>query len=249
MTEENEALFMKMQDMKMSNLCRKLRSMMEEPNFALRTSMEVLDELFGHEYDSRKTRKVNRLLSKAHLKYPSATLDDSLNDADRKIDVDLIQRLSKCGWINEKKNLIVTGKAGTGKTYIVNGLAICAIQQGKQVLYTKASLMINELNDCMFTGNYTSSLRKYTEPDLLAIDDFGLMSLDAQKCQQMFEVLDSREGSKSVIVISQVPVKKWYEIFQNNVYADACMSRLVHNAYRLELNGRDMRKPVSKNER
>ena len=68
MTEENEALFMKMQDMKMSNLCRKLRSMMEEPNFALRTSMEVLDELFGHEYDSRKTRKVNRLLSKAHLK-------------------------------------------------------------------------------------------------------------------------------------------------------------------------------------
>ena len=133
MTEENEALFMKMQDMKMSNLCRKLRSMMEEPNFALRTPIEVLDELFSHEYDSRKTRKMNRLLSKAHLKYPSATLDDSLNDADRKIDVDLIQRLSKCGWINEKKNLIVTGKAGTGKTYIVNSLAICAIQQGKQI--------------------------------------------------------------------------------------------------------------------
>ncbi len=249
MTEDNDGLFMKMQEMKMTNLSRKLRSMMEEPNFGLKTAVEVLNELIGYEYDSRKTRKVNRLLSKAHLKYPAATLDDSLKDADRKIDTDLIDRLSRCGWIREKKNLIVTGKAGTGKTYIVNSLSICAIQQGKQVLYTKASLMINELNDCMFTGNYSASLRKYTEPELLVIDDFGLMSLDAQKCQRMFEVLDSREGSRSVAVISQVPVKKWYEIFQNNVYADACMSRLVHNAYRLELNGRDMRKPVNSSEK
>ena len=42
-----------------------------------------------------------------------------------------------------------------------------------------------------------------------------------------------------------ISISKWYDIFQNNVYADACMSRLVSNAYRLELDGRDMRKSSS----
>ena len=68
------------------------------------------------------------------------------------------------------------------------------------------------------------------------------MSLDLNKCLHLFEVLDAKEGSSSIMIISQLPPKKWYEMFQNNVYADACMSRLIHNAYRIELSGRDMRR-------
>ena len=86
------------------------------------------------------------------------------------------------------------------------------------------------------------ALKKYTDPDLLLIDDFGMMSLDINKCLHMFEVLDSREGTRSIVAMSQLEPKKWYEMFQNNIYADACMSRLVNNAYRLELHGRDRRK-------
>ena len=245
MSEGIDATISRMREMKMGNLANKLQEMTDDPNFGTRTASEVLEELFMHEYSSRKTRKFNKLLSRAHLKYPSAVLDQSMSDPDRKIDMKLVSSLSGCRWIEEKKNLIITGKTGTGKSYCSNALAICAIQKGIHVLYAKTSLMINELNDCQFTGSYAAALKKYTDTDLLILDDFGLMSLDIQKCQQMFEVLDSREGSKSIIVISQIPVSKWYDIFQNNVYADACMSRLVSNAYRLELDGRDMRKSSS----
>lgn len=242
MSTELDQTISRMREMKMGNLADKLEEMAEDPNFGARSADEVLEELILHEYSSRKTRKFNKLLSRAHLKYPSAVLDSSMNDPDRKIDMKLLSSLSECRWIEEKKNLIITGKTGTGKSYCSNALAICAIQKGFHALYVKTSLMINELNDCQFTGSYAAALKKYTDSDLLVLDDFGLMSLDIQKCQQMFEVLDSREGSRSIIVISQIPVAKWYDIFQNNVYADACMSRLVSNAYRLELDGRDMRK-------
>ena len=205
MIEGIDATISRMREMKMGNLANKLQDMTEDPNFGTRTASEVLDELFMHEYSSRKTRKFNKLLSKAHLKYPAAVLDQSMSDPDRKIDMKLVSSLSGCRWIEEKKNLIITGKTGTGKSYCSNALAICAIQKGIHVLYAKTSLMINELNDCQFTGSYAAALKKYTD----------------------------------------TPVSKWYDIFQNNVYADACMSRLVSNAYRLELDGRDMRKSSS----
>lgn len=231
-----------MKSVRMTTMAECFRVMTEDANFGLKTSLEVLDELITNEQRCRKSRKMNRLLGKAHLKYPAAALDDTLREADRKIDYALLERLSEAKWIDDKRNLIITGKAGTGKTYIACALAVCAIHTGKQVLYTKASAMINELNESHFGGNYSGKLKSYVESDLLVIDDFGLMSLEISHCLQLFEVLDAREGAGSILVISQLPVKSWYDTFQNNVYADACMSRLVHNAYRLDLEGRDMRK-------
>ena len=245
MTEEIEELIHQMNELRMTSMITKLEMMAEEPDFEYRKTSEVMKELFGYECALRKARKINRLLKRAHLKYPAASLDDSLGEADRRIDIHRIESLAQCTWIDDKRNLLVTGKSGTGKTYVSCALAICALQKGKEVLYNKASRMIEELNECQFTGNYAAALKRYTEVDLLVIDDFGLMSLDLNKCLQLFEVLDAREGNGSILVISQIPVKQWYETFQNNVYADACMSRLVSNSYRLEFNGKDMRKAVS----
>lgn len=207
MTEEIEELIGLMTELRMTSLITKLETMTEEPDFEYRKTSEVLRELFGYECALRKARKINRLLKRSHLKYPGAYLDESLKDADRRIDAHKIESLAQCTWIDDKRNLLVTGKSGTGKTYVCCALAICAIQKGKEALYTKASKMIEELNECQFTGNYAVTLKRYTEVDLLVIDDFGLMSLDHNKCLQLFEVLDAREGNGSILVISQIPVK------------------------------------------
>ena len=54
---------------------------------------------------------------------------------------------------------------------------------------------------------------------------------------------NSRDNIKSTVVVSQFPVKSWYDLFADNTYADACLDRIVHKAYRLELNGKNMRNP------
>ena len=45
------------------------------------------------------------------------------------------------------------------------------------------------------------------------------------------------------IVISKLPVSSWYDLFKDNTYADASMDRLIHKAYRIEMNGKNMRNP------
>ena len=86
---------------------------------------------------------------------------------------------------------------------------------------------------------YVNTLSSY---DLLVIDDFGLMELDMDKCRDLFEVIEPRDSRKSTMIVSQLPVVKWWDLFKDNTYADACLSRMTSKAYRLECNGRDMRK-------
>ena len=75
------------------------------------------------------------------------------------------------------------------------------------------------------------------------INDFGLMELDLDKCRDLFEVINGRDGRKSTIIVSQFPVKSWFDLFQEHTYADACLARITdkQHCYRLEMNGISMR--------
>ena len=192
---------------------------------------------------AEQLQKFKKKKKKARLRNPEATFDDTLYDPARKLDTELIERLAKCEWIDESRNLLVTGMTGSGKTYISNALCITALRRMKTVLYIKASYLMLELEKARIKSTYLDYIEKIGKLDLLVIDDFGLMDLDQDKCRDLFEVIDSRDGRKSTIVISQLPVKSWFDIFKEHTYADAVLSRLTdkRHSLRLEMNGISMR--------
>lgn len=182
------------------------------------------------------------------MKYPAADLDEAIYNPERQLDVHVIEELSKCEWIEQGKNLVITGKTSSGKSYLANALCICALRQFKAARYMKANQLINELSKAEKLDVYQEELNLFAGYDLLVVDDFGLMNLDVNKCRNLFEVFDSRDPHKSILIISQFPVSTWYDIFQNHTYAEACFARLLSRAYRLEMNGKNMRnmEPISK---
>ena len=182
------------------------------------------------------------MLKKATLKYPNADFDEAIYEPDRMLDTHTIELLQKCEWIDEPKNLLITGSAGAEKTLIANALCITALHQLRTVKYIRANTLIMENEKARMNNNsydYTNQMAAY---DLLVIDDFGFMDLDIDKCRDLFEVIETRDCRKSTMIVSQFPVIKWWELFKNDTYADACLSRMTSKAYRLECNGRDMRK-------
>ncbi len=52
------------------------------------------------------------------------------------------------------------------------------------------------------------------------------MDLDPDKCRDQFEIIDAREARRSTVVISQLTIKAWYGLFEDNTYADSCVDRL-----------------------
>lgn len=245
---EDYELCNKLKNMRFSGMAEALEELLLNPNADLLPFRQKVQKLVDAEWDLRYNKKLNRFIKKATLKYPGADFDDSIYDPERMLDTYVIEELAKCRWVEQGKNLIITGKTSSGKSYLANALCICALREFKTVKYIKASQLINELAKAEKTDGYQELLNQMASYDLLAVDDFGLMNLDINKCRNLFEVFDSRDPHKSILVISQIPVSAWYDMFQEHTYAEACLARLLSEAYRLEMNGKNMRNitPINK---
>lgn len=248
LTIEDYEICNKLKSMRFSGMAEALEEVFRNPNADLLPFREIINKIVDAEWDLRYNKKLNRFLKKATLKYPGADFDDSIYDPSRMLDTRVIKELAKCEWIEHGRNLIVTGQTSSGKTYLSNALCICALRRFKTVKYIKASQLINELAKAEKFDNYQELVNEYAGYDLLAVDDFGLMNLDINQCRNLFEVFDSRDPYKSILVISQFPVSSWYDMFQEHTYAEACLARLLNDAYRLEMNGKNMRniEPINK---
>lgn len=231
----------KLRKMKLSGMAAALESAIEDENLNLRDPLSLITKIVEEEWTLRYEKKFNRFLKKATLKYPGASLDKRLYEPVRQIDTSAVEQLAKCSWIDEGKNLTVTGKTGTGKAYLVCALAVCAIQKFYTVKYIKASKLLNELAEAKLEGKILDYQNQMMTYDLLIIDDFGFMSLKADDCLNLFEILDNRSAVKSTIVSSQLPRDTWYDLFQDSTYADACMDRLLKGTYKIEIDGPSLR--------
>jgi hypothetical protein len=86
-------------------------------------------------------------------------------------------------------------------------------------------------------------MRQLGRVDLLILDDWGPEPLLAEQQRDLLEIVEDRYNAGSLIITSQLPVDRWYELVGNPTLADAILDRLVHNAYRVELSGESLRKP------
>ena len=51
------------------------------------------------------------------------------------------------------------------------------------------------------------------------------------------EIVEERYGRGATMITSQVPIKAWHDVIGEPTFAEAVPDRIVHNAYRLELEG------------
>ena len=218
-----EELCIMLRNMKLSGMAEELEKQEENPNRDLVSFDERVSKIIESEWTMRYNKKFDRFLKKANLRYPDASFDDTVYDLDR--------------------HLIITGKCGGGKSYFSNVLAVNALRQFKKVRYMKTENLILQMDKAHLENTVLETINDLSTPDLLILDDFGLMDLDLNKCRNLFEVIDAREGRRSMIVISQFPVNAWFSLFKDSTFADACLDRLVHGAFRLEFNGKNMRNP------
>lgn len=138
--------------------------------------------------------------------------------------------------------MLITGATGVGKTYLACALGKQACRQGSRVLFRRVPRLFDELGLAHADGSYPHVPARFARIDVLVLDDWGLTPLTEAQRQDLLEVLEDRDGTRSTIITSQLPPDQWHDYFGEPTVADAILDRVVHRAVTITLTGPSRRK-------
>ena len=241
----NEATISKMQKMKLYGMLRAFNQSLEAGMISKVTADELLGHLIDAEWDDRHNRRLQRLIKAAKFRY-QASLDEIDFNLDRGLDKNMLLRLSSSRWIEKKRDIIITGPTGVGKSFLVSAFGFQGCMYGFRVLYFNCSKLFSQLRLSKADGTYNKELDRIQKQEVIILDDFGIYPFDTQSRLSLLEIMEDRHGRGSTVISSQFPVKSWHEIIGEPTIADAICDRIIHSAYRIELKGESVRKKYAK---
>ena len=203
---------------------------------------EWLGLMLDRESTSRSMRRFETRLKAARLRHGQASVEDVDYRSPRQLDKALFQQLATCRWLADHRNLLVTGPCGIGKSWLACALAQKACRDGYTVHYARVPRLFADLELAHGDGRFPRLFRTLTKVDLLILDDWGPDRLSANQRRDLMEIVEDRYGRGSTLITSQLTVETWHEVIAEPTFADAILDRLVHNAYRLALDGPSIRK-------
>ena len=207
------------------------------------TPLQMIDHLFELELELRKKNKIERCFKQSKL-YEKTTIDqfDFTFHGSRKNQKSRIVNLMDLEFIKHRKDIILIGNPGVGKSFLAKCMAYAATQAGLKVLFTTAMDMINHLIAAEADHSLLKKLQYYQSQELLVIDEIGYLSLGTQGSNLFFQVISARHERKSTVITTNRPFAQWGEIFDNTTVATAIADRLVYNSEILILEGPSYRK-------
>src|SRR5271155_1731091 len=205
---------------------------------------EWLGLLLDHERTLRQQQRFERRARAARLRH-TASVEDVDYRAARGLDRAMFLKLAACDWIRARHNLLITGPCGLGKSWLACALGHNACREDLSVAYHRAPRLFAALALARGVGRYSRMLRSVARSDLLILDDWGPETLSAEQRRDLLEIVEDRHETRSIILTSQIPVDRWYDMIGDPTIADAILDRLVHSAYRIELQGESLRKKRS----
>jgi DNA replication protein DnaC len=242
MTMLNQPTIEKLYGLKLGAMASAYQEQQKDAQVSSLSFEERFAMLVDAEHVSRDNRKIKALLKDAELRIADACLEDVDASASRGIDKAMLRQLQSCAWVDQNLNVLITGMTGTGKSYLACALGQTACRRGLRVCFRRVPRLFEELALAKADGTYTKALRKLGRAQLLILDDLGLGSPTEAQRHDLLEVLEDRYGARATVVTSQLPRESWHEWVGDPTVAAAILDRLVHNAYKLDLQGPSRRK-------
>lgn len=238
----NEQTIEKLYTMKLNGMAEAMKDQMARADLDGLAFEERFAMLVDAQHLFRENKRMKRLLQSAKLKL-SASMEDLDYRTPRGLDKSVILSLGTCEWIRKHRNVIITGPTGSGKTYLACALSQKACREGLGAFYVRCPKFYYTLSIAKADGSYASVSSKLAKVPVLILDDFGLAVLTDPERRDLLDVIDDRYEVASTIITSQLPVEHWHEVIGDPTIADALLDRLVHNAHKINLTGKDsMRK-------
>lgn len=208
----------------------------------MRPNLELaLSKIIETEIRSRDDSRTARLLKASKLRY-QVIIDDITCSTARNLTQEQLGSIADCGFVRRGENLLITGLTGCGKSYLACAIGNQACTLGLKTLYLNMNRFCDVLKQAHVGGTFNQMLSKLDKKDLIILDEFGLQKMDADTRIALLTLLEDRYEKRSIIIVSQLPLDKWYDYIAEATLADAIMDRLINSSQHVSLEGPSLRK-------
>ena len=231
--------------LRLSGVQESLRARLDQAHADQLDYGEFLYRLLSDEVARREARQLELRLRRAKFDQEKVLeeFDFSFNPS---IPKPKILELATCRFVVERRNLVLVGPTGVGKSHVAQALGHQACRAGYSVLYRPAEELLRELHASRADESYEAALKRLVKPDLLIVDDLGLRPLSGEGPYDLYEVIRGRYERGATIWTSNRDVEagEWAGLFVDPLLASAALDRLLHHAEILRLEGETYRNPA-----
>lgn len=224
--------------------CKKLKLSRNLADMAQQTEgtshQEYLYKLLTSELKNREDGRTDKLINTAGF-YSIKTFDSFRFD-EVTLPSNLTQEsLKSLNFIGEKKNIIMYGRTGTGKTMLSTALGVAACKKGISVKFYRTAALVNKLSEAKKAGTLSTLLKKLNKVSVIILDEFGYVPYDRTGAQLLFDYLSEIHEQKSVILNTNLEFSRWVNVLYDEQMTAALVGRLMHHCYLILFPGENNR--------
>lgn len=212
--------------------------------------LSFLDRLLGAQADGRRERAVARRIHDARFVEEKTLEGFDWNFNPKAFDRLQMEELATGDFIRRRVNLVMVGWSGIGKSHIIQALGHKACVHGYRVLYRTSAELLSDLTASLADKTLPARLRRYANPDLLIIDEFGFDKIERVECPEaahlLYKIIAARNQKRSTALVTNVDFEKWGEYLSDGPLAMAFLDRLVEGAIILKITGKSFRADKAK---